>query len=741
MIILLRHIAEIEVSDKLPVKLDCRGAYLGTIKYYRNLLGHSITNTLTRETYASAWSHLTEAIRKLTTSNSFDEEIRRAEEIRIVEEIRRVEEMDIDLVNSDTESEIKSSFLEIKRLRAAYIMLEEDLIKMKRILSDPVPLNIRSQFTTQLRSWQEDDQMYVKTSWSEKILNLVQQSKLAAIIGGPGCGKTALLHNVAFQMAAIGYDVIPITFPYDIIEFYDAKRNTLFVIDNFCGKYSLDLQIHDSWIQVVKHIADIPLMDNFKIVLACRLQVFWDIRFNFKSMFENCSLNLHENTLTWAEKIDIAQKYNLTIEDKDNHTTINLLSCFCFPLLCTLNKHHPENDTDDMFMYPYHVLENELEIMFLNCEDGKFCAIVLLNAVPELINTRFMFVNPRADMDSFEVPIDDVSCHLDTMSTWNKLVNIPFFTYLNQLNSKQLFNLVNKEDVVDKSTPIISYVRSFQNMFPHIGWLVSIGADINHCNKYNMTALYYACSLDQFDVVEELLNKHADLNKCDKDGWSPLHIACANGFENIVVRILLDFNANINLRNNVGNSPLHIACNNKHKTIVEILLERNADRNLTNNEGVSPIELAQRSEDNILLLLLQNNENLLKPRMQGFSKEVDEQIRNDVDVNNFDTFGRSHLFLASKRGNTDIVKSLLKKNAEVNTCNKNGVSPLMIASSSGFLTIVQDLLENGAECDQTDNAGQSPLVFAVKNGHQDIMFELLINKANVNIRDEEGIRH
>lgn len=582
------------------------------------------------------------------------------------------------------------------------------------------------QFTAQLRIWQKDDQMYGKTTCSEQILNLVQQSKMTAIIGGPGSGKTALIHHIALQMAYIGFDVIPITFPYDIIEFYDTTRNALFVIDNFCGKYSLDPQIHDMWVQVVKHIADIPLMDNFKIVLACRLQVFWDIRFNFKSMFENCSVNLHEKASTWAEKIDIAKKYGLNIEFKSDHTKQNLLSCYCFPLLCSISEYHQKNDPEDIFMYPYNILENELEMMFLNSEGGQFCAIVLLvmydnhlprtclthsgtneyrlvleqilqacnlkknhkikddihsliqsfvletdgvyhaldskmfdflahfvgdkkmrylimHSSPGLISERFMFRNPSTDVESFRVPIDSECFCLETASIWDKLgknvilipieleldyyermihdwsigyVNCvlsnanfcyrPFFTYLNQLNNNKLYNLMNIEDIEDKSTAIISYVRITDKYFPHIGWFVSRGAEINHCNKYKMTALYYACSSGKFDAVERLLNKHADLKKCDINGCSPLYIACANGFEKIVKK-LLDCNANINLRNNEGNSPLHIACNNKHITIVKTLLERNAESNLSNNEGVSPIEIAQRSEDNILLLLLQNN--------------------------------------------------------------------------------------------------------------------------------------
>lgn len=61
MIILLRHLAEIEIPDKMPVDTDSRlGAYLGTIKCYRNMLVHYPTNKLTEIEYSSAWTRLSQ---------------------------------------------------------------------------------------------------------------------------------------------------------------------------------------------------------------------------------------------------------------------------------------------------------------------------------------------------------------------------------------------------------------------------------------------------------------------------------------------------------------------------------------------------------------------------------------------------------------------------------------------------------------------------------------------------------
>lgn len=410
-------------------------------------------------------------------------------------------------------------------------------------------------------------------------------------------------------------------------------------------------------------------------------------------MLEDCSVNLHEKTLTWAEKIGIAQKYGLKIDNNDDNMKTHLQLCYCFPLLCSLHKRRQEIVLGDIFIYPYDVLEIELEMMYSNREAGAFCAIVFLvifdNHLPQtffenpaaytgdkyfediltacslkkdheikndfhslmhsfvletdgvyhaldskmfdflahfvggknelfliktaltpLITTRCMFINPRADRKSFTVPIDSELAYLSEASMWDELGKYvilipteheqnyyirmindwykglanfvvgsynfyyrPFFTFLNQLNNNDLHELVNKEDLFDRSTPIITYVRTLDKGFPHISWFVSKGADINHCNEYNKTALHYACSENKFDAVDRLLEKKADPNICDNDGCAPLHIACANGFEYIFIR-LLKSKANINLRNNEGNSPLMIVCNNKHITIVKMLLEQ-----------------------------------------------------------------------------------------------------------------------------------------------------------------------
>lgn len=60
------------------------------------------------------------------------------------EEIRYVKEMDIEQLNNDMKFEISNSLMEINRLKSSYVGLQGTLNQIEDILSDKVPVNIKS---------------------------------------------------------------------------------------------------------------------------------------------------------------------------------------------------------------------------------------------------------------------------------------------------------------------------------------------------------------------------------------------------------------------------------------------------------------------------------------------------------------------------------------------------------------------------------------------------------------------
>ena len=61
-----------------------------------------------------------------------------------------------------------------------------------------------------------------------------------------------------------------------------------------------------------------------------------------------------------------------------------------------------------------------------------------------------------------------------------------------------------------------------QNSKSLIKRIVELGADIDKVNKYNVTALHYACLEERLDVMRELLACGADINVCDYQGHNPV---------------------------------------------------------------------------------------------------------------------------------------------------------------------------------------------------------------------------
>ncbi len=90
------------------------------------------------------------------------------------------------------------------------------------------------------------------------------------------------------------------------------------------------------------------------------------------------------------------------------------------------------------------------------------------------------------------------------------------------------------------------------------------------------------------------------------------------------------------------------------------------------------------------------------------------------DLNFRNNYGQTPLFLASIKGNINIVNTLIENGANVNMANPNGITPLIISSVHNHFHIVKLLLENGADPYLTDYLENDALHYAVIHNHTDI---------------------
>uniref|UniRef100_A0A2K6CH87 Uncharacterized protein n=1 Tax=Macaca nemestrina TaxID=9545 RepID=A0A2K6CH87_MACNE len=90
------------------------------------------------------------------------------------------------------------------------------------------------------------------------------------------------------------------------------------------------------------------------------------------------------------------------------------------------------------------------------------------------------------------------------------------------------------------------------------------------------TALHWACSARQAEIVEFLLQLGVPVNDKGDAGWSPLHTAASAGQDEIV-KALLGKCAQVNAVSQNGCTPLHYTASKHRHEIAVVLLEGGAD--------------------------------------------------------------------------------------------------------------------------------------------------------------------
>jgi len=111
----------------------------------------------------------------------------------------------------------------------------------------------------------------------------------------------------------------------------------------------------------------------------------------------------------------------------------------------------------------------------------------------------------------------------------------------------------------------------------------------------NETALHWAASEGDKDLVALLIENGADVNAKDHNGVTPLHAALLNGRESSeqVVDLLLAKGARVNEKDDHGATPLHEAAVYDEMSAAVALLAAGADVNAQDNQGQTPLDLAK----------------------------------------------------------------------------------------------------------------------------------------------------
>jgi ankyrin repeat protein len=163
--------------------------------------------------------------------------------------------------------------------------------------------------------------------------------------------------------------------------------------------------------------------------------------------------------------------------------------------------------------------------------------------------------------------------------------------------------------------------------------------------------------------IRQLTSQAANVNLSGRDGWTALHLAAQFGSAE-VVKTLLEQGADVNLGDSDGRTALHLAAQFGSAEVMKTLLEQGADVNLKTKSGWTAAYHLARSAP------------LLPPvKTRGWTRRGWTALHFAV--------ARCLVFrIATRRGDAEVVKTLLEQGADVNLGATDGRTPLDLAAGA-----------------------------------------------------------
>ncbi|CAC5404652.1 unnamed protein product [Mytilus coruscus] len=639
------------------------------------------------------------------------------------------------------------------------------------------PWNRRGQIEIILEAWKISNCTFVETRAVKHVLECVQENSCLTITGNSGVGKTATLRHVALKMADKGYDIIPVTNPLDIVLFYNPNQKTLFVVDDFCGTYYINQSELNKWEEVIERIK--PLIQNklTNIIVACRLQVYQDEKFESLSIFRTCVCNLLSDDLCLSkiEKQSIAELYL----DSNSAEIIQYCDLYdCFPLLCKFYNDNPELNITDFFKNPFSAYEAEIDKLNKKGHFGKYCALALCVIFNNRLEEKWLTDEIDTELGiKIQNTCEACKLHrktsrlvlLDELESLEKnfikkehglykIIHDKLFDFLVYFFGQRMIQclitnaesliigqrfLLDRNDGMDQFITVIppKYHEMYLKRMMHD---LSEGRVLHVFNNINMKIpefrMRFLCYINTFDIPSQIklaLTRDVDcketvLLQCCQYDYLPLIQWCIN------------HGVDVNQCNFYDASPLYESAQKGYIETVKLLLHNKADINKCTYDGASPLCIAcQMNHIEIVKLLLDNNAETNKCRYDGRSplyiaccynhiETIKILLDNKADVNKCTDTGESPLSVACLNNHKEAVKISLDYKADINKCTDNGASPLFIACLMNHTEIIKVLLENKADINKSVDGGSFPLFMACVRNQLTIVKLLLENKADIN---------
>ncbi|NGX31129.1 MAG: Phosphocholine transferase AnkX [Chlamydiae bacterium] len=271
----------------------------------------------------------------------------------------------------------------------------------------------------------------------------------------------------------------------------------------------------------------------------------------------------------------------------------------------------------------------------------------------------------------------------------------------------------------EKTISILIRVNSFASSFDDfIDWFFNGTVDKNNIDDWLQSA-----KVGNLHRILKYIELGIDVEVANETNQTAIHFAVEH--ENIeALKALLKVGANIEKTDLKGNTPLIKAINTfqfGHECI-QILVNSKANLNITNKIGESLIYLAvKRGRTDMLKTLIKAGIDIEKTDFKGNTPLL--EVIDDYHIPN----------------RIELVQILIDAKANLNAANNEGNTSLHIAAKSGTFSLVKLLIQSKANINAKNKSSLTPLFLAVFEKKFTIIKQLLEAGADVRIRTSKPI--
>ena len=289
-------------------------------------------------------------------------------------------------------------------------------------------------------------------------------------------------------------------------------------------------------------------------------------------------------------------------------------------------------------------------------------------------------------------------------------------------------------------TPLIA--AASDNEYKIVAYLIEQGADVNY-NINGWNALIEAADEGSLESMELLLMADADVNYFWSFG-SPTAITMAASEGHLeCLKLLIQYGADIN---GIKKSfpPLHTAAEEDKRDIIDYLISQNVKLNKKDMAGRTALMYAA-AEGNLysvkMLIEAGADKSITDLRgHQAIDYSEDEEVYDVVDyLNGERNEKRPDIHQATLDGKIEKVERMVKQGVDINTRDVYGRTALHLAAAKNHNIDMQVLIDLGANINAQDNQDRTPLMYAAADGKQGAAVLLVSRLAEVNIQDVDGM--